>query len=34
MNLFCCMKNPEFPYEYNERFGLDALDDTRKIECI
>ena len=33
MNLFCCkkgnfLKNPEFPYEYNERFGLDAMDDT------
>ena len=22
------LKNPEFPYEYNERFGLDAMDHT------
>ena len=22
------LKNPECPYEYNERFGLDAMDDT------
>ena len=22
------LKNPEFPYKYNERFGLDAMDGT------
>ena len=22
------LNNPEFRYEYNERFGLDAMDDT------
>ena len=27
------LKNPEFQYEYNERFGLDAMDDTIQFNC-
>ena len=28
------LKNPEFPCEYNERFGLDAMDGTMQCNSI